>query len=367
MSGLRQPIAFIFILVAGATFVWLVNGSSNQAKQSGWVKGWREVTPFQLPRRAPAATTYNGYLYVVGGIDSDGRYVQPAEYAPILADGRLGQWRQTSSLVEGRFYNAAVAHNGFLYTLGGGGGAPGDQNYPIASVERAMINGDGSLGPWQTVSRLTTPRRGLKTVLHGNTLYAIGGYDGRFLKSTEQATILDDGRLSEWRMAQHESIIDRYIHSAAAADDVIYLLGGHMRHPDTPSYSNVESSRIQADRQLAPWRIEDHGLLSPRLVAAAFTLGNHLYIAGGHSGSERLTSVEMARIDNTGALAPWRHTTPLPAARSASAAATDGNYVYLLGGGGDGHPLNSVVMAGANLQGELGYTLRTKNEHGGGT
>lgn len=367
MSKLRQLIAFIFILVVGTTFVWLINGSSNQAKQSDWVKGWLEVTAFQLPRRAPAATTYNGYLYVVGGINGDGRYVRPVEYAPILSNGRLGQWRRTSSLNKGRFYNAAVAHNGFLYTLGGGSGAPGEQNYPIASVERARINSDGALGPWQTVSRLTTPRRGLKTVLHGNTLYAIGGYNGRFLKSTEQATLQADGNLSEWRLEEHEAIIDRYIHSAAAKDEVIYLLGGHMRNPGRPSYSNVESSHIQSDHRLGPWHIEDHGLLSPRLVAAAFTLGKHLYIAGGHTGSERLTSVEMARIDNAGRLGPWRFATPLPVARSASAVATDGNYVYLLGGGGDGRPLNSVVMAGANLQGELGHTLQTKNENKGGT
>lgn len=354
MTRLKHLSMFLLVLAVGAGFIWLVSGSSNQAQGQNWLQGWRALSPFQLPRRAPAATTYGDYLYVVGGIGADGAYVQPVEYAPILADGGLGEWRQTSALVDGRFYNATVAHKGFLYALGGGSGAPGDQNYPIASVERAQINSDGSLGPWQTVNHLTTPRRGLKTVLHGDTIYAIGGYDGRFLKSTERAKILDNGALGRWQLEAHESIIDRYIHSAAAKGGVIYLLGGHMRNPGSPSYSDVESSRFQAGGRLAPWRIEDHGLLAPRLVAEAFTLGDYLYIAGGHTGSERLTSVEVARIRADGSLGPWRFTTPLPVARSAYAVATHERHVYLLGGGGDGRPLNSVITAAPDRNGNLG-------------
>ncbi len=352
--GYLGPLLAVIAVVLLA--IWLIEGSSNQTKLRGWTNGWKEVTPFQLPRRAPAATTYNGYIYIVGGIDGNDRYVQPVEYAQILKDGTLGKWQRTSPIIEGRFYNAAVAHEGYIYTLGGGSGETGEQNYPIASVERAKINLDGSLGSWQIISHMSTPRRGLKSVLHNNTLYAIGGYDGRFLKSIEQATIQDHGNLSNWQMEQHESIIDRYIHSAAASGNTMYLLGGHMRNPNQASYSDVESSRIQSNNQLAAWQIERYGLITSRLVAEAFSLGPFIYIAGGHTGSQRLTSVEVARIKNSGQLGAWRNTTPLPVARSAYAAATYQNTVYLLGGGGDGLPLNSVHMASANLHGELGYS-----------
>ena len=351
-SGHLGPLLFIAAIVLVA--IWLSSGSSNKPKQANWVTGWQTLNSFALARRAPAAVAHNGYLYVVGGIDGNERYVHTVEYAPILEDGKLGTWQRTSSILEGRFYNATVAFNGFLYTLGGGSGAPGEQNYPIASVERAPINADGSLGPWQNIGQMLTSRRGLKTVLHNNILYAIGGYDGRFLKSIEQAEIHADGSMSNWQMEQHESIIDRYIHSAAATDKAIYLLGGHMRDPEA-SYSDVESSSIQVNTQLSPWKIENHGLLTPRLVAEAFTLGPYLYIAGGHTGNQRLTSVEVARINIDGSLKPWRNTTDLSLARSAFAAATYQNYVYVLGGGGEGQPLNSVHMASANLHGELGY------------
>ena len=146
--------------------IWLVSGSSTQPTTQAWQSGWSSETAFHYARRAPAAVVYNNHLYLIGGIDGDGHYVQTVEYAHINSNGRLGPWQLSSDLNQGRFYNAAVASNGYLYTLGGGSGERGHENYPLDSVERAPINRDGSLGPWQVVSHMTTARRGLKLVLH---------------------------------------------------------------------------------------------------------------------------------------------------------------------------------------------------------
>jgi hypothetical protein len=348
------PVIGLALLIAA--IVWLASGSSTQPKNQQWQRGWQTENPFNYARRAPAAVVYGNHLYIVGGIDGEDHYVRAVEYAQIGHNGRLGPWQVSGDLNEGRFYNAVVAANGWLYTLGGGSGERGHENYPLNSVERAQINNDGSLGPWQVVSHMTTARRGLKTVLHHNTLYAIGGYDGQFLKSSERAALKPDGTLGSWQVEQHESIIDRYIHSDTRHGDTLYLLGGHMRDPGQASYGDVELSRFQPDQRLAPWQIEPNALLTPRLVAEAFTLNNYLYIAGGHTGSDRLNSVEVARIKSNGELEPWRYTTPLPQPRSAYAVATDKNHIYVLGGGGDGPPLNSVQMASANHHGDLGFT-----------
>jgi N-acetylneuraminic acid mutarotase len=348
------PVVTLALLIT--LIIWLASGSSTQPKTEHWQSGWQEVNPFNYARRAPAAVAYGDHLYIVGGIDGNDRYVHTVEYAQIQNDGALGPWQVSSDLNEGRFYNTVVAANGYLYTLGGGSGERGHENYPLDSVERAQINSDGSLGRWEVISHMNTARRGLKTVLHHNTIYAIGGYDGQFLKSIERTTLNEDGSLGEWRMEQHESIIDRYIHSAAIHDDTIYLLGGHMRDPAKASYGDVESTHIQPDHTLSAWQIEPHALLTPRLVAESFTLNNYLYIAGGHTGSDRLTSVEVARINANGELESWRYTTPLPIPRSAYAVATYKNQIYVLGGGGDELPLNSVHMATANHRGDLGIS-----------
>ncbi len=333
---------------------WLISGSDNQPRHQAWQARWVAEPPFALARRAPAAVAHRGVLYVIGGIDGEGRYVHEVEYAAIGPDGRLGPWRRTSALREGRFYNAAVAYEGYLYTLGGGAGAPGEANYPLNSVERAEIREDGSLGPWQKIADMETARRGLKAVIDGHNIYAIGGYSGIFLKSIERASIRPDGSLSPWREERHRSIIDRYIHAAARHGRNLYLLGGHMRDPRA-TYGDVERATIGVDATLSPWRIEPNALLQPRLVAEAFVLGDYLYIAGGHDGRQRLDSVEASRIRADGSLSPWRFTTPLPRPRSAFAVATWGRHVYVLGGGGDGAPLRSVDRATQGLRGELGH------------
>ncbi|HGX93488.1 MAG TPA: kelch-like protein [Candidatus Tenderia sp.] len=351
----RYLIPLITTAALVALLVWLASGSSNQPRQPGWHKDWQAVSPFKHPRRAPAAVAYGGFLYVVGGVDGQGRYVRPVEYSAIGDDGQLGPWHDTAPLQQGRFYNAVIAHNGYLYAIGGGTGELGEGNYPLNSVERAKIQADGSLGPWQFEADLGTARRGLKAVIHGNNIYAIGGYSGIFLKSVERATILPDGSLTPWKEEKHKSIIDRYIHSAAIYKDNIYLLGGHMRNPQSTSYGDVEISRVNLNATLQPWQIEPRPLLTSRLVAEAFVLNNYLYMAGGHSGGERLTSVEMSRLKPDGHLGPWKATTPLPTPRSAYAVATNKHRVYVLGGAGHGQPLNTVHMASQGLRGQLGY------------
>ena len=331
-------------LVAVLAFL-LFSSKARHVVAPARMSDWTLTSSFQHPRRALAAVAVNDYLYVLGGINDNDEYVKEVEYARITPDGTLGAWHTTAALVEGRFYLAAVGANGYLYALGGATGPRGDDNQPIASVERARINVDGSLGPWQLHNYLTTPRRGLKTVKYNNQVYAIGGYNGVFLKSVERATIQPDGSLGEWQLEKEASTIDRYIHSAAIFNNHIYLLGGHVRSAQKISYGDVEMTSVQADGTLLPWRIETSTLQIPRFIAAAFAMNNQVYMLGGHDGQYRLDSVERAPIDTQGHVGDWSFATKLNVARSAAAVAVHGETVYVLGGMDEG-ALNSVEMAG---------------------
>lgn len=95
-------------------------------------------------------------------------------------------------------------------------------------------------------------------VKHRNHIYAIGGYNGIFLKSVERADVRRDGTLGDWKLEKEGSTIDRYIHSAALLDGKIYLLGGHVRNPDKMSYGDVEMASIGPDAALTPGKSSDH-------------------------------------------------------------------------------------------------------------
>ena len=325
----------------------------QDAAPANWVEGWHEIGAFQYPRRALAASIVNNYLYVIGGVDDHGQYVRPVEYASILDDGTLGSWHTTTSLQEGRFYLAAVSDNGYLYALGGGGGALGDDNVPLASVERARILPDGSLGPWQLFNYMTTPRRGLKATVIDHRIYAVGGYNGRFLKSTERLD-LDTTTPPQWQAETQLAQIDRYIHAMAATRQRLYLLGGHVEKGGPMSYGDVESAVVGAGGQLEPWSIAKTRLLMPRFIASAFAFNDHLYLLGGHDGVRRLASVEMAPVAPSGEVGVWQQLSSLNHKRSATAVAVSGTRVYVAGGMDDLGVLSSVEMASLGPGGRLG-------------
>ncbi len=334
------PAILLLALLGGAALVVATGSRPPPA-----LGPWQELSPLLQPRRALAAAATATHLYAVGGMDAAGRYVAEVEYAPILPDGRLGPWRRTSALREPRFYLGAAVLSDYLYAVGGATGPRGGGNLPSAAVERARIRPDGTLGPWERAGWLTRPRRGLQLLAWGDRLYAIGGYDGRFLRSVESARLRPDGTLGPWRELPG-GLASRYIHAAAAAGGHLYLLGGHRRDGMRLAEPSVESAPL-GELGPGPWRLLP-APAEPRLLAVAFALGGRLYLAGGHDGRRRLARVDQAVIRPDGTLGPWTAGPPLRHPRAAAAAATAGRWAYVLGGMGPEGPLASVEGAPLN-------------------
>ncbi|MDH5326619.1 MAG: hypothetical protein OEZ68_11125 [Gammaproteobacteria bacterium] len=321
---------------------------------------WKPARSFQFPRRAPAAIAHRGYIYLVGGVDSEGSYVQTVEFSKIDPEGHLSPWQNTSALQQGRFYLAATAVGDFVFAIGGGAGPLGAANYPVATVERARILENGSLSPWETVTPLGTPRRGLKVASDkSGRVFAIGGYDGKFLRSIEHSQIFADGEMAQWQTDPEQSLLDRYIHSAAVYKEFLYVLGGHVQKQNSMSYGDVEMSRIRADGFVTPWQIQKSRLNHPRFIASAFAAANHLYIAGGHNGAQRLDSVEFALIAASGQIGQWRMTAALRQPRSAAAIAHNDQFVFILGGMSNDSLLNTVEYTHIHANGQLGFIEKT--------
>ena len=354
-STVRYIVPTVCIILILLSIPFLLN-IRLQKSGNGWTYGWLQTSPFQHVHRALAATLSGNHIYVIGGIDSHGEYVASVEYSTINKDGSLNPWRKTSSLIKARFYHAAVSINGYIYVLGGARGPLGSDNTPIASVEHAKILADGSLGKWQPDNYLTTPRRGTKAVVYANHIYAIGGYNGKFLRTIEHAEARPDGSLSDWVVDTHKSNIERYIHSAALFRDDLYLLGGHVHDDNKVSYGDVEMSHITTDGTLSPWNIEKTILQKPRFIASSFAINSYIYILGGHDGANRLHSVEFAPLSADGHVGQWTRTADLPSARDGAAVVVYRNNVYALGGIDDNKILNTVDMTHQAADGQLGYS-----------
>ena len=130
--------------------------------------------------------------------------------------------------------------------------------------------------------------------------------NGIFLKSIERAKIDAKGRITHWERLPEQAKIDRYIHSSAIIGNTLFLIGGHVDNQPKLSYGDIEYAKIDAHGQLNPWTVAPLTLSQGRFLAQATSIGNTLFLMGGHDGSQRLNSVEYSHFNHRDEFTPWR-------------------------------------------------------------
>ena len=81
-----------------------------------WARG-RPLPACSTPPSRPRSVAYNGYLYEIGGYTTT--KTAEVDYAPLNANGTVGSWTATTSLLHATAQAASVAYNGYLYDIGG--------------------------------------------------------------------------------------------------------------------------------------------------------------------------------------------------------------------------------------------------------
>lgn len=310
---------------------------------------WQTTAPMLTARGGAGVIEVDGRLYAIGGVDGV-RFLASGEYTTIQADGTLAPWQATGALNEERGFFAVAAHRGYLYAVGGGNG-PNGHNL-LRSVERAAIQPDGSLGPWQRErEQLKLPRRCAKVLVIGDHLYAFGGFGGSLLDSIERAPILADGGLGPWELVQDPHSMPRYIHAMATRGDELYAIGGHTEQGGA-GIAAVERARLDASGQPGAWQAAaslQHG----RYGLAALSHGEHVYALGGLSGATFYDVIEQSRVGADGALDAWREITPLPLPLADLGVASYRDWLYVLGGTNRDGYFDSVFVARFDGRGGL--------------
>ncbi|MCF6256430.1 MAG: hypothetical protein L3J98_01285 [Gammaproteobacteria bacterium] len=324
----------------------------NQVTQNEiWISGWKETSSFNIVRAGAAMVVHNNFVYMVAGVD--GRdFLRSTEYAPILSDGGLGEWKMGPPLIEDRGFTEAVVKNGYIYVVGGGNGPNGQQL--LTTVERAKINPDGSLGAWrQESNRTILPRRCTKLSLIGDYLYSFGGYGGTLLDSVEYAKIEADGSVGKWKMASEAMTLPRYVNSVKTVGGFAFVLGGHDQDKGV-GIVDVEWAKPQANGDIHSWQ-KTSPLKTGRYGVASAKTDKTIYMLGGLTGLEYLGSIEKSQVLPEGGLAAWQETTAMSVPRATFSAFTNNGYIYVLGGANRDGYLRSVEYAEINAQGDLGF------------
>jgi hypothetical protein len=336
-----------FTGLLAAALVLLLSGCANRV----WIADWKETTPFSSPRAGTASVVVKDKLYLIGGVDGR-KFVNITEYAQINKDGTLGAWQQGHPLSEERGFMEAVVHGDYVYVVGGGNGPNG--HHLLRTAERAHIEADGTLGPWQTEkNEMVVTRRCSKIIATDKRIYSFGGYGGVLLDSVEYAEFMSDGSLGEWQLDPEVMTIPRYVDSVKLEGDRFFIIGGHDQSKGV-GITDVEWTRYTDAGNTEKWQATTP-MQQGRFGLGSSSYRDFVYAIGGLSGAEYLDSIEITRVGKDGALDPWKFTTPLDQPRANFSNIEKDGKLYVIGGTNREGYLASVIYAGRNGNGDLGY------------
>ena len=253
-----------------------------------------------------------------------------------------------------------TASGPFLYVFGGGNDGLATL---LDDVQRAAIQKDGSLGPFEPIGKLPEPRAGHAMVLVDKTLILIGGLSSAGgsmaqVDSTAVAKIAEDGTIGAWTAGPR--LPEAVMHQTCDAHGRhVYCVGGRRTGNYTSDLS--VSSELGADGVLAPFRPAT-ALPRTRGFAQSFVHEGSLYVAGGlhrdppSADFDLLGDVLRARIAGDGALGAWESGGELPEPLNVGAVQLVNGRVYLMGGmsGPKQRVVDTALAASFDGEGRLG-------------
>ena len=349
--NLHKPV--IIILLITLSFIAPVAAAAEPESRPGqWIPGWQPQAGLNINRAGAAVARSGHYLYIIAGVDGR-RFLHSVEYTRINADGSLQPWQLTRGLNEERGFFSAAVVNGYIYVAGGGNGDNGE--HLLQSVERAAVQADGSLGPWQTLdTRLTMPRRCVKLLIQDKRLYALGGFGGTLLDSVESAEILKDGTLGPWRLEAKRMTMPRYVNAAKQVGDLSIVIGGHQEIGGV-GLKAVEVVQLGSDEGWQKTSPMQYG----RYALSAASDGHFVWAIGGLDGAIYTDKIEKSRIKADGPLAQrlgnWSESTPLSSPRANASVVVGNGRIYIIGGTNRDGYYNSVESATINDDGDPGF------------
>lgn len=290
------------------TVNWAKFNSSTLAIESpnpgeGVCTDWCGNSVYDLPepRRGHSMVAYNGYLYVIGGVDDNGNRESTVLIAKLGANGEpslwhptdtnkdnWGYWYSDSGLGGGiaRSYFSASVYNNRIYVSGGQTNA---SSGGTTTMQYAEIRPNGTLGSW--ISGETLPgssgRHGHTTHIYNDMIYLIGGNINGTLQNTVYYNRLNvDGSMNEWVQTNSFDTARSTMGGSFTAvwGAYIYLAGGctavNGNGHCTSIASDTQLASINADGSLGEWGLMG-GLENSRIGYSLLAWQGGLYRLGG--------------------------------------------------------------------------------------
>jgi N-acetylneuraminic acid mutarotase len=214
-------------------------------------------------------------------------------YAKVNSDGSTGDWATSPNSLPAAAYEAgAVVHDGYLYFVGG----MDSDSHALDSVYYAKLNSDGSVGSWNTSANHMP--QGIDdagvTTTNGH-IYVMGGSNNSgFTNTIYHASFNGDGSLSSWTTdaTALPQALDGV--TAAATNGYLYIAGGNTDVETTQD--GAYYAKVNTDGSVAAWTAGP-ALLQPLRYADSIIRGNYLYIIAGQNDGLTQNTVYYAPLN----------------------------------------------------------------------
>jgi len=182
---------------------------------------WTDMKEMSCSRSKACVAVVNGVLYALGGLDNANNVLSSVE----KYDQVNNKWTAVKEIGTKRYGAGAAVVEGLLYVVGGRDGSnyldsnPLDSSY-LNSVERYDQDADS----WTEVAPMTYRRYGAGVAVVEGVLYAVGGRSnstGSVLNSVEKYDQMND----KWTVVK-EMGTKRYGAGVAVMEGMLYAMGG---------------------------------------------------------------------------------------------------------------------------------------------
>lgn len=286
----------------------------------GTIAAWYNAPNLSVATTDMGVTSYNGYIYGVGGYTTSVQATTQFAAVNNGGSGAASPWLQKVGNIGGGLYGHGFAYsNGYFYLAGGdtsGGGSSA-----TANTWYAPLNDDTTIGTWTAGTSLTTARHSHMTYISNGYMYVVGGSNsaGTLQSSVEYAPINANGTLGSWSTATGSLPTAHKQSASVAYGGYLYSLGGNNGSLSTTVYyANASSGNISS------WSTTTSLPTAVRNDSAVVYNG-FLYVIGGIDGSGPTGRVTYAAINSNGTLGSWQYATWVPLGGATTAIAANGN------------------------------------------
>jgi hypothetical protein len=209
-----------------------------------------------VPVAAHCAVIRGDDVYIIGGQSSQTAWDSSVYHTTIDPDTHdLADWTELTDtpLPSGRNRHSCIVLNDRIYVVGGLVSSTDNSD----EVFHAQINGDGTLGPWQTTVPLPGPVSAGELVALNDRLYVLGGIVAVAQNQVWYAQVdpVTGDVLGQWNTATAPLLqaTGYYGHRAAAEAGRIYIIGGADGAVPSVMYPYVDFAVPEPDGDITAW------------------------------------------------------------------------------------------------------------------